>query len=203
MINDILNSANLYATGLAKVTGRREQWQQKQPELKKHLTEIATYLNENSTYKQGFFVDTLHAFDEAINGTCEAMASFTLRSGAMPLQVLFRNTMGEKKEYQEQGFHITFIPTITGQVIVLLLPHQNDLNKAETKYITLSVIDEPAKLTMDHVDQIVAKGIELAYYSSFTGMSDQPIENDANRSLASHEHSPIGFKLHETTEKVS
>ena len=181
---------------------RREQWMKKHEELKTHLKEIADYLNANATYKQGFFVDELHAFDENINGTSAAMPSLTLRSGPMPMLVIFRNTMGEKKEYTEEGFHLTFSPTITGQVVVLFLPHQSELNKTQAQYITLSVIDEPAKLTMEIADTIIGKGIELAYYSSFAGISEQHEEQEQMIPPPTDQRNPIGFKLHETTEKV-
>jgi hypothetical protein len=193
MLNDILNAANLYAEGVKKVQQRREQWLQKHIELKSHLTEIADYLNTNAAYKQGFFVDTLHAFDEDINGTSAAMPSVTLRSGDMPMLVTFHSIMGEKKEYIEEGFQITFTPTITGEVIVLFMPHQNELNKKEQQYTTLEVINEPAMLSMDMADGIIAKGIEQAFYSSFTGISEAE---------GAPQRTPIGFKLHETTEKV-
>ncbi len=201
MLNDILNAANLYATGLKNVQDRRDQWLKKHTELKDHLKELADYLTANATYKQGFYVDVLHAFDEHMNGTSASLPSVTLRSGPMPMLVLFKNNMGEKKDYIEEGFHITFSPIITGQLIVLLLPHQNELNKTEPQYITLSILDEPEKLTMDMVDQIISKGIEVAYYSSFTGMSEQTEENQQPET-PSQQRAPIGFKLHETTEKV-
>ena len=201
MLSDILNAANLYSEGLKHVQERRDQWLKKHVELKDHLKEIANHLNTNATYKQGFFVDVLHAFDEDMNGTSATMPSLTLRSGPMPMLVLFKNNMGEKKDYTEDGFHLTFAPTITGQVIVLLLPHQNALNKTQPQYITLSVIDEPGKLTMDVVDQIIRKGIELAFYSSFTGLSEQHEETEQTE-VNPQDRNPIGFKLHETTEKI-
>lgn len=200
MLSDILNAANLYADGVKHVLERRDQWLKKHVELKDHLKEVADYLNTNATYKQGFYVDVLHAFDEDLNGTSAAMPSVTLRSGTMPMLVTFRNSMGEKKEYTEDGFHLTFAPTLTGQVIVLLLPHQNILSKDEPQFTTLSVIDEPGKLTMDIADQIISKGIELAFYSSFAGMSEQNEINEQTPNL--NQRNPIGFKLHETTEKV-
>jgi len=202
MLTDILNAANLYATGAKQVQDRRDQWLEKHTELKDHLKEVAKYLNANAAYKQGFFVDVLHAFDEEMNGTSAAIPSLTLRSGSMPMMVLFKNNMGEKKDYVEEGFHLTFAPTITGQVIVLLLPHQNALNKTELQYTTLSIIDEPGKLTMDMADEIIAKGIELAYYSSFTGMGNQPADENEQPGPNAQQRNPIGFKLHETTEKV-
>ncbi len=199
MKNEILAAANLYAQGVKHVQDRRDQWMKKHGELEKHLKAVAENLNANADYKQGFFVDTLQAFDENINGVCATMPSVTLRTGSMPMLVMFRNSMGEKREYIEQGFHITFTPTITGQIIVFLIPHQNELNKTPAEYSTLAIIDEPGKLNMDAVDTIVSKGIELAFYTSFTGMSEQ---QDDQQPQAPHAHSPIGFKLHETTEQV-
>ena len=73
MLNDILNAANLYATGLKNVQDRRDQWLKKHTELKDHLKELADYLTANATYKQGFYVDVLHAFDEHMNGTVASL----------------------------------------------------------------------------------------------------------------------------------
>ena len=202
MLTDILNAANLYATGAKQVQDRRDQWLKKHTELKDHLKEIATFLNTNVGYKQGFYVDELHAFDENMHGTSATLPSLTLRTGAMPMLVLFRNNMGEKKDYIEEGFHLTFAPTITGQLIVLLMPHQNPLNKTQPEYITLSVVDDPGKLTMEIADEIITKGIEVAFYSSFTGMSAQQNDENAQTEQNVQERNPIGFKLHETTEKI-
>src|SRR5438477_88031 len=121
MIEDILNSANKYADGIKQVCDRRAKWVKKHEELKNHLSEIADYLNKNAGYKQGFFIDTSHAFNEDMNGVCTEMPSVTFRSGDMPMLVTFRNSIGERKEYTEEGFRITFTPIITGEVIILLL----------------------------------------------------------------------------------
>ena len=201
MLDNILKAANSYAAGLKQVQHRRDSWLKKYIELKDHLTEIATYLNTNAEYKQGFFVDVLHAFNEEMNGTSASMPSITFRSGEMPMLVTFRNSMGEKKGYVEKGFHITFNPTITGQILVLLSPHQSELDKNPPQYATLAIIDEPAQLTNDITDQILAKGIETAFYSSFTGMS-MNVEENEDVTQAPVAHNPIGFKLHDTTEKV-
>ncbi|MFI5195998.1 MAG: hypothetical protein ACHQD8_02820 [Chitinophagales bacterium] len=202
MMTDILNAANLYAEGVKHVQERRNEWLKKHEELKAHLKEIAEYLNNNAVYKQGFFVDTLHAFNEDINGTCADMPSITFRSGDMPMLVTFKNSMGERKEYTEDGFHITFNPLITGQLIVLLFPHQSELNKTESAYSTLAVIDDPAELAMDITDQIISKGIEAAYYTSFTGVGEQQQEANEGEPSLPHAQNPIGFKRYETTEQV-
>src|SRR4051812_4724999 len=123
MLDEILNIANRYADGVRHVQTRRTQWLIKYKELKDRLKEIADQLNGSAAYKQGFFIDTLHAYHEDTNGVCAEMPSVTFRSGEMPMLVAFRNSMGERKEYMEQGFHISFNPTITGQIIVLLFPH--------------------------------------------------------------------------------
>lgn len=206
MLDNILQIANQYARGLENVEQRREQWLGKYVELRDHLKEIAEYLNANATYKQGFFVDTLHAFNEDINGTSSKMPSVTFRSGEMPMQVTFRNSMGEKKSFFESGFHISFNPTITGQIIVMLEPHQSALNAEPLPYNTLAVINNPSQLTMEITDAIIARGIEAAFYSSFTGMSEQPnitgSENDNQQLPSSTQRNPIGFKRYETTEKI-
>jgi len=199
MITDILNTANLYNEGIKRVEERRAQWLKKHEELKGHLKEIAAYLNTNAAYKQGYFVDTLHAFNEDINGTCTDMPSLTFRSGSMPMLVTFKNSMGERKEYTEEGFRIIFNPMITGQLLVLLSPHRSELNKPEQTFTTLAVIDNPADLTMDAADQVIKQGIEAAFYTSFTGISEQ---QEANENMQSHAHNPIGFKRYETTEHL-
>jgi hypothetical protein len=208
MLNDILKIANLYDSGLKHVQARRDQWIKKHVELREHLKEVADFLNANAAYKQGFFIDTLHAFNEDNGGTCAEMPSITFRSGSMPMLVSFKNAMGERKEYNEEGFRITFTPTITGQLIVLLFPHVSDINKvANPQYATLSVIDEPAQLTMDIADQIILKGMQGAFYSSFTGMGEpgeaEEPEDGQPTPLQIPKHNPIGFKRYETTEKVS
>ena len=205
MLNDILKVANLYDEGLKHVQARRDQWLEKHTELRDHLKEIADYLNSNATYKQGFFIDTMHAFNEDNGGTCAEMPSITFRTGSMPMHVSFKNGIGERKEYTEDGFRITFTPTINGQLIILLFPHTSDINKEATpQYATLSIIDYPEQLTMEIADQIIEKGMQGAFYSSFTGMGEpgEAIGEQA-QPLQPPKHSPIGFKRYETTEKVS
>ncbi len=170
--------------------------------LKDHLKKVAQYLNDNARYKQGFYVDTMHAFNEEIKGTSSRMPSVTFRSGAMPMLVTFRNSMGEKKAYTEEGFSISFTPTITGQIIVILQPHYSDLDKEPPGYDTLAVIDEPAQITEPVIDEIVARGIEMAFYSSFTGMSATPADENARGENNLNKRNAIGFKRHDTTEKV-
>jgi hypothetical protein len=201
MINDILNTANLYADGLKRVEDRRAQWVEKHKELKEHLKEIADELNNKAIYKQGFFVDTLHAFNEEMNGTCKEMPSLTFRSGEMPMLVSFLSTMGEKKEYTEQGFRITFTPTITGEVMVLLYPHSSELNKTPPQFATMGIISDPGGFTMDMADEIINKGMEGAFYSSFTGVAEMP-QDQPQEPVPPPHHNPIGFKRYETTEKV-
>jgi hypothetical protein len=204
MFEDILNAANLYDDGVKKVQERRDQWLKKHEEIKGRLKEIADYLNTNAAYKQEFYVDTLHAFDEVLNGSCAGMPSLSFRSGNMPMLVTFRNNMGEKKDFVEEGFRITFNPTITGQVVILLFPHHSELNKDLPAYATLAVIDEPERITLDFVEQVIALGIKGAFTSSFTGMARQAEVNEEQRppSPPIPHHNTIGFKRYETTEKV-
>jgi len=202
MFTEILNSANLYAEGLKLVEEKRAQWIIKHVELKDHLKEIADYLNANAGYKQGFYIDTLHAFNEEMNGTCADMPSITFRTGEMPMMMTFKNSIGERREYMEQGFRITFNPTVTGEIIVLLLPHSSDLNKTPPPYTTLAIITVPGEFTMNMAEEIIAKGIEIAYYSSFTGVAAMQPENDQQEPTPAPHHDPIGFKRYETTEKI-
>ena len=206
MLESILDAANKYAAGVQEVQDRRDNWLKKYTEVKERLIQIADYLNTHTTYKQGFFVDILHAFNEEINGTSAKMPSLTFRSGEMPMLVTFRNSMGEKKTYTEKGFHISFNPSITGQVVVLLLPHQSELDKKEPTYTTLAIIEDPAQLTNDITDRLIMNGIDAAFHTSFTGVSrKEEIENENTEDVlhAPIAHNPIGFKLHETTEKVT
>ena len=201
MTNDILNAANLYAKGLQDVVNRRAQWLEKYKEVLEHLKQTAAELNEKAAYKQGFYVDTNHAFNEEINGTCANIPSLTLRTGKMPLMLTFRNAMNDKREYMEEGFHLTFTPTITGEIIVLLLPHHSSVSSGTPEYINLAVMESPAALTNAIVDDIVARGIEMAFYSSFTGMVDLQ-KKEMSETQKQHQYSPIGFTRYESTEKV-
>lgn len=202
MLDNILNTANLYADGLKKVEERRIQWLKKHTELKAHLKQIADHLNANAGYRQGFFIDSLHAFDEDMNGTCVEMPSLTFRSGDMPMLVTFKNSLGERKEFVEQGFRITFNPVITGEVLVLLLPHDNDMNKTTAQFTTLALIKDPGQFTMEMADEIIMKGMETAFYTSFTGIAE--IQRDTEQEpLQAPQHHTIGFKRYETTEKAN
>lgn len=200
MFEDILKIANLYNDGYGRVKERREQWLTKYEELREHLKKIAEHLNANTTYKQGFFVDTLHAFNEDIKGTSARMPSVTFRSGPMPMLVTFRNSMGEKKTYNEEGFSISFNPTITGQVVVLLQPHYSDLDKELPELISLAVYNDPDQITLAEVDKIIVQGMEEAFYSSFTGMGTSWQDEDASNTPP--KRTLIGFKRHDTTEKI-
>jgi len=199
MMDDILRAADLYADGLDHVRARRDAWLNKHKELRDHLKEVAAYLNSNTKYKQGFFVDLSQAFSEDNHGTCSTMPSVTFRSGAMSMLVTFKNTMGERKEYDEEGLRITFAPLITGQVIVMLSPHESALNKPEPEFSTIAVIDDPAELTMEIADEILGKAIEAAWYTSFTGIAERDDREEAAKRQQSA-HTPIGFKRYETTE---
>ena len=199
MMNDILDAANQYAKGLIDVEKRRAQWLEKYKEIRDHLAEIAAHLNEHADYKPGYFVDISHAYNEEINGTCAKIPSLTFRSGSMPMNVSFKSASSEKKEYSEDGFHLTFMPTITGQVIVLLLPHTSSLDQERPEEVNLAVIDNPTVLTMADVDQIVLKAIKMAFYTSFTGMVELQ-EQEIHKTQP--KYSPIGFKRYDSTEKV-
>ena len=203
MISDILQSANRYATGMEHVVQRRAMWLEKHKEVHEHLKEVAAYLDKNSSYQAGYFVDVLHAYNESMNGTCADMPSISFRCGDMPMHVSFHNNLGENTEYLEDGFRITFNPTITGIIVVLLAPHKSELNKDSPPYITLAVIDDPARLSMEVVDKIIAKGIEAAFHTSYTGMSENvPETGQPEQHHPFPQHQPIGFKRYETTEKV-
>ncbi len=202
MLTEILKKADLYADGLNKVAERRSHWIVKHKELKAHLKEIAAYLNANSKYKQGFFVDTLQAFNEEMNGVCKDMPSITFRSGDMPMLVTFKNSVGERKEYIEEGFRITFNPTITGEIAIMFLPHRSNLDKDPPEYTGVALIKDPAELTMDMASEIISKSMEAAYLSSFTGLSDLPEDTEPDALPVLRHHEPIGFKRYETTEKI-
>lgn len=201
MFDNVLKIADQYADGLTRVESRRKHWLDNHVLLRDHLKNLADYLNQNTKYKQGFFVDLLHAFNEDIRGTSARMPSVTFRSGSMPMDVTFRNSIGEKKTYREEGFRISFTPTITGQIIVLLQPHYSNLDNEEPEYSVLAVINEPEQLTKDIVDEIIAKGMGMAYYTSYTGMGDN--QDDEAESEKAFTRNPIGFKRYDTTEKIA
>ncbi len=201
MTENILNVANKYADGLSEVRERRSQWMAQHKEVRNRLKQIAEYLNQEARYQPGFFVDTNHAFNEDINGTCADLPSLTFRSGEMPMEISFRNASGGKKEYLEEGFRITFSPVITGQVVILLQPHYNTLSAEKPGYFNLAIIDAPLAMTPEFIDQVIARGMEIAYYSSFTGLADKQ-KKAMEETQVQHEHTPIGFKRYESTEKV-
>ena len=202
MLNDILDIANRYASGLQHVHERKDKWIKKHDELKEHLTAVAVNLNAGTAYKQGFFVDSLHAFYEDMNGTCSEMRSLVFRSGDMPMQVVFSNEKGDKKEFTEHGFQVTFTPMVTGEIIVLLLPHYSELNKTPPSVTSLAIFNDPLALTMDETDKLIARGMEMAYFTSFTGIAEQQAEDElpSGPPKIPH-HNTIGFKRYETTEK--
>lgn len=202
MFDRILKVADRYDEGLIKVQRRREQWMSKYEMVKEHLKVVAQHLNEHTRYKQGFFVDTMHAFNEEIKGTSSRMPSVMFRSGAMPMLVTFRNSMGEKKTYSEEGFSIAFTPTITGQIVVMLQPHFSDLDAEQPEMVNLAIINDPAQLSEAIIDEVIARGMELAYYSSFTGMTDVPADESAPAENSLNKRNVIGFKRYETTEKM-
>ncbi|GAA4469396.1 hypothetical protein GCM10023093_28820 [Nemorincola caseinilytica] len=200
MFDEILNWANRYDEGLAHVHSRQDQWLAGHERVRDHLKAIADHLNQNARYRQGFFVDTLHAFNEGMRGTNTRMPSLEFRSGPMPMPITFRNSIGEKMTYEEEGFSISFTPTITGEILVLLQPHTSDLEQDPPELVTLGVIREPGQLTNPVIEQLIARGMEIAFYGSFTGMGEQPHLIDQDDMAL--KRNPIGFKRHDTTEKI-
>ncbi len=201
MTDKILLVANRYALGLKNVEDRRAEWLEHFKEVRTHLTEIADLLNQKAEYKPGFYVDTSHAYNDDINGTCAKLPSLTFRSGDMPLNVSFRNAIGEKKEYIEEGFYLVFTPTITGQILVLLQPHYSN-GSEKPEYINIAIVDHPKQLTSEVIDELVAKAMEVAFYSSFTGMVDLQQHEMQQESQKQYKPEPIGFRRYESTQKV-
>jgi len=200
MFEEILKAANRYDEGLAQVHSRQDQWLASHERVRDHLKAIADYLNVNARYQQGFFVDTLLAFNEGMRGTNNRMPSVEFRSGPMPMPLTFRNSIGEKMTYKEEGFNISFTPTITGQVIVLLQPHYSDLEEDQSQIVPMGVFNEPSQITNDVIEEIVAKGMQIAFYSSFTGMAER--QGEEGEELNPVKRNPIGFRRHDTTEKI-
>jgi hypothetical protein len=202
MFEKILKAANRYASGLAHVQSRQDQWLGMYERIRDHMKTIANYLNEHTAYKQGFYVDTLHAFNEGMRGACTRMPSLEFRSGPMPMPVTFRNSIGERLTYKEEGFAISITPTIAGQIVIVLQPHASDLDVETPEAITLGVVNEPSELSNELVEEVIEKGMQLAFYTSFTGMTEYDNSQEENTNIISAKRSPIGFKRHDTTEKV-
>lgn len=200
MLTDLLNAANKYTDGINNVQQRKHEWQKKSIEIRDHLKEIATYLDTNSTYKPGFYVDTYHAFIEEINGVCNEFSSVTFRCGETDMGLVFRNNMGQKKAFVEKGFQLTFNPTITGQVLILLLPHHSDLTDKEPEYINIGVINNIEQFNNDALDTVVSKALEIAFHTSFAGMAEQ---QEIPQAPPVHHYTPIGFKKFDSTEKLN
>lgn len=192
-MEQILRAANLYAEGAKNVEHRREEWLKKLPELKQQLKNIAKYLSEHAEYKPGFYVDTLYAYDEESNGICRRMPSLAFRSGPMPMFVDFAKDGHHTKTYTEHGFQVMFSPIVTGQVIVTLFFHSNALIETQEKSKDLTLIDMPSAISQELVEDIIANGIEEAFYSSYTGIAERK----------ETPYTPIGFKTRrtETTEQ--
>lgn len=203
MFEKILNASNRYDEGLAHVYSRQDQWLAGHERVRDHLRTIADCLNKNTRYKQGFFVDTLHAFNEGMRGTSTRMPSVEFRSGEMPMPLTFRNSIGEKMTYKEEGFSVSFTPTITGQIMIMLQPHYSDLDPEEPQLITLGIINEPSQITDAMIEDVIEKSFEIAFQSSFTGMAERHINNDEeSQENIPVKRNPIGFRRHETTEKI-
>lgn len=192
IMENILQAANLYAQGLTNVNARREAWLQKLPEIKQQLKTIAKYLNENAAYKPGYYVDTFYAYDEEIKGICMRMPSLGFRSGVMPMFLDFSNEEHKTKGYKESGFRINFSPIVTGQVVVTIVYHSNAFIQTDPPYEAMEVFDNPLEITTEVVEALLARGIEEAYYSSYTGLAEKK----------QMPYTPIGFKTQrtETTE---
>lgn len=186
----ILKAANKYAEGVTHVEKRRVKWLLKSNELKAMLLEIADHLNTNAEYKPGYYVDLSHAYDDEINGTCVQMPLLTFRSGNMSMGMSFNSAVNGIKEYTEKGFRIGFYPAVTGLVFVMLHLHHNDFQPEELPPVSLMVIDNPDELTKELVQELIAQGIETAFQSSYAGISEHQEPT----------YSPIGFKMHDSTE---
>ncbi|MEI8278593.1 MAG: hypothetical protein WCG87_02450 [Bacteroidota bacterium] len=189
-MDNLLKAANKYAEGLKHVERRRATWQIISKELKGILLEIADHLNSTAEYKPGYYVDLSHAYDDEINGTCVQMPLVTFRSGNMPMGMSFNSSVNGIKEYTEKGFKIGFYPAVTGLIFVMLHLHHNDFQPEELPPASLMVIDDPNELSKELVQELIAQGIETAYQSSYTGISEHQEPT----------YSPIGFKMHDTTE---
>lgn len=199
-MDKILEIANRYAEGLKEVEERRANWLESYKKVREHLLAIAANLNEKADYKPGFFVDINHAYNEEINGTCAKLPSLTLRSGDMPMNVSFKNAGGAHKEYIEEGFYIIFTPTLTGQILVLLQPHYAS-GSERPEYTNIAVVDNPGQLTNDVIEQLVARAIEEAFYTSFTGLVALQ-HKEMEESQKQYRPAPIGFKRYESSEKI-
>jgi hypothetical protein len=191
MSKKITAIVNKYAEGIEHVERRREDWLQKAKEVKSVLKRIAEELETEAKYKPGFHVDELHAYDDEINGTCVKMPSITFKCGNMSMGITFNNSVNGEKEYVEKGFMIGFYPAITGLVYVMLYLHKNDFQAQATPPVNLMVINEPKDLSESAIENIVAQGVEIAFHSSYAGISEQSEEP---------EYTPIGFRKRDSTE---
>jgi len=203
MDSKLLEIANRYALGLQRVQKRKESWTSKHTEIKEHLTAVASELNSQAGYKQGFFVDSMHAFDEEIHASCAELQSLVFRSGDMPMHVSFCNDKGEKKDLVEHGFQVTFTPSVTGEIFIFFTPHSSDLNTSSPAVAPLGIFNDPSAITPEHVDTLLAKAMEMAFFTSFTGVAEQLDEAEKpHKTVNIPHHNPIGFKRYETTEKA-
>ena len=185
MIEQILQAANRYADGVNAVEQRRHAWAQKAIEVEKHLKEIADYLNTNAAYKANYHTEVQHAYDEHSDGSCIAMPAVILGSGKMPMLLVFEDKDKKKKEIFESGFELSFNPSVTGQIIVQLIPHHNELQQQPPMPVVLEIIDDVSKITNEDLDALVINALtaEAERYNKET-------------------RTPIGFRMHELPQTI-
>jgi len=196
MTEQILQAANRYAEGVNAVEQRRHAWMQKAIDVEKHLKEIADYLNANAAYKANYYTEVQHAYDEHTDGSCIAMAAVMFGTRKMPMMLVFEDKDKKKKEVFESGFVLSFSPSVTGQIVVQLLPHHNELQPEPPVPVVLEIIDEVDKLTNEDLDGLIIAALTNALHTSFTGVAEAEKYNKETRT-------PIGFRMHEGTTTVA
>ena len=192
-MEQILQAANKYSEGLNAVLKRRKDWLDHYKTVRERLQKIAEYLNTNSSYKQHFVVHTHRAYNDSIEGSCTEVSALVFKSGEMSQHLTFRNAIGEHAEYVEGGFELTFSPSITGQIVLMMLPHTGTMNIHKREQQVVAIIDNPMSLTHDLIDDIVTKALMAAFHTSFTGMAEQNEEMMTEQAKI-QQRTPIGFR---------
>jgi hypothetical protein len=83
----------------------------------------------------------------------------------------------------------------------LLQPHYSN-GSEKPEFINIAIVDHPKQLTSEVIDELVAKAMEVAFYSSFTGMVDLQQHEMQQESQKQYKPEPIGFRRYESTQKV-
>lgn len=169
MLSKILAAEKRYSDGFKKVLAQRKSWENKAGKVTDRLQQIADYLNKHSSYQQEYSVDSYPATDEQSRSVCDALLSVVFSSGNVDMQLDFHDKKNKRSSI-EMGFQLVISPTVSGGLVVYVIPHYSDFTHEEIQPVILEHCMIPTDLNNEKIDQWVIRSLEVAYESSFTGM---------------------------------